>query len=302
MSRFLISGLINVETSLQVEQFPLVYEPVRYPFFGVSSTVSGVGYNIAMALHQLGEPANLLSIIGDDLLGQLIQHQLAQVAFPARYLVASMPQTAQSVILYDSLGQRQIHTDLKNVQEQLYPTALFAEALTACDIAVLCNINYSRPLLEQARRANKLVATDVHAIYDLEDDYNKDFMAGADILFMSHEKLPCSPEEWAGHVQARYQTPIIVIGLGGDGALLAVQADGHMERVPAVYTRPVVNTVGAGDALFSSFLWQYAQTKDPYTALRSAVVFASYKIGESGGAKGFLTAVALQQWEQQIYP
>lgn len=300
MSRFLISGHINIETTLQIERFPLVYEPVCYPFFGVNSTVSGVGYNVAMALQQLGGSVSLLSIIGDDLLGQLVQQQLTQAELSTQYLVTSMPQTAQSVILYDASGQRQIHTDLKHVQEQTYPPALFAEALTACDIAVLCNINYSRPLLAQARQANKLIATDVHAIYDLHDAYNADFMAAADILFMSHEKLPCPPEEWARQVQDHYQTAIIVIGLGSEGALLAVREDALMERVPAVYTRPVVNTVGAGDALFSSFLWRYAQTKDPYEALRSSMVFASYKIGESGGTKGFLTAVELQKWEQQL--
>jgi len=32
MSRFFISGLINLETTLAIEGFPLVYFTVRYPF------------------------------------------------------------------------------------------------------------------------------------------------------------------------------------------------------------------------------------------------------------------------------
>lgn len=59
--------------------------------------------------------------------------------------------------------------------------------------------------------------------------------------------------------------------------------------VPAVRTRPVVNTSGAGDALFASFLHFYAQDRDARAALERAVVFASYKIGEDGAARGFLT-------------
>ena len=40
MSGILVAGLINIETTLRVEGFPIVYEPVRYPFYGVSSSVS----------------------------------------------------------------------------------------------------------------------------------------------------------------------------------------------------------------------------------------------------------------------
>jgi ribokinase len=42
-----LSSQINIETTLRVDSFPLTYEPVRFPFFGINSTVSGVGYNIA---------------------------------------------------------------------------------------------------------------------------------------------------------------------------------------------------------------------------------------------------------------
>jgi ribokinase len=71
-------------------------------------------------------------------------------------------------------------------------------------------------------------------------------IAAAHILFMSDEKLPCPPEEWALRLQNRYGTAVIVIGLGGEGALLAVKDDNFVERVPAVRTRPVVNRGGAG--------------------------------------------------------
>ena len=63
--------------------------------------------------------------------------------------------------------------------------------------------------------------------------------------------------------------------------------------IPAVSIRPVVNTVGAGDALFSAFAHFYVKGNDPTEALSKATVFASYKIGESGASKGFLTEDAL---------
>jgi len=295
VSPILVSGLINIETTLRVDAFPIGYAAVRYPFFGVNSTVSGVGYNVAKALTTLGDPVRFLSLIGRDLAGKLVHESLAADGIPQEFVVEGLAHTAQSVILYDPSGRRMIHTDLKDIQEQVYPEALFDRALAGCALAMLCNINFSRPFLARARQAGIPVATDVHTIADLEDEYNHDFMAAADILFMSDERLPCSPEAWARRVLDRYSAGIVVVGLGAQGALLAVRRDTFLGRFPAVHTREVVNTIGAGDALFSSFVHVYRRSGDPYQALRKALVFASYKIGAAGAADGFLDETALDR-------
>lgn len=111
----------------------------------------------------------------------------------------------------------------------------------------------------------------------------RDFMAAADILFLSDEKPPCAPMAWARQVQARYATPVVVAGLGAAGALLAVKADDYIGRLVAVYSRPVVNSIGAGDAFFSAFVHGYLQARDPCAAPRRAVVFAAYKPGKRVG-------------------
>jgi len=126
-------------------------------------------------------------------------------------------------------------------------------------------------------------------------------MAEAHILFMSHENLLLPPEEWARAALARFRSDIVVIGLGAEGCLLAVRRDGYIGRIPAVFTRPVVNTIGAGDALFSAFLHAYRMHHDPYQALRSAAVFASYKIGAVSAADGFLSENELDEWRRRIY-
>jgi sugar/nucleoside kinase (ribokinase family) len=99
------------------------------------------------------------------------------------FFIRRLPQTAQSIILYDTAGRRQIHVDLKNIQEQRYPRDLFAVALDRVSAAVLCNINFNRPLLEMAKQKGIPICTDVHTIADPEDEYNRDFMAAADVLF-----------------------------------------------------------------------------------------------------------------------
>lgn len=296
MSHILVSGLINVETTVRVDGFPIEYGPVRYPFFGVQSRVSGVGYNVSKALTTLGNEVAFLSVVGRDAAALQVRHALAQDHILARYVLSEGEQTAQSVILYDDRGRRQINVDLKDIQERAYPPERFHEAMSEADLLVLCNINFSRPFPAQGLQAGKPIATDVHTIGDLHDAYNSDFMRHATILFQSDERLPTTPENWVRELWRVYGTEIVVVGLGAQGALLGVRRDNFLERFPAVVTRPIVNSIGAGDALFSAFIHTYTHTHDPFLALRKAIVFASYKIGTASAADGFLDERGLEEW------
>lgn len=300
MDKILVSGLVNIETTLQIDSFPLEYNPTNYSFFGIDSAVSGVGYNVAKALNTLGAEVDLLSLVGDDLAGQTVEYTLQKEGLSTEYILEYLTETPQSVIIYDQEGKRQNHTDLKDIQQKDYPVKFFSEIVKEASLVCLCNINFSRPFLNQAQELGKTIATDVHTISELDDDYNRDFMAAADILFMSDEELPCSPEEWASRVQTKYDTDIIVIGLGERGALLAVKEDDFLRRFPAVRTREVVNTVGAGDSLFSAFVYFYNKTQNPYLSIRKAVVFASYKVGATSASKGFLSEAELNQLYKEV--
>lgn len=300
MSKILVAGLTNIEVTLKVDSFPIHYNPVLYPFHGINSSVSGVGFNVAKALTRLGNAVNFLSLTGRDSAQKLVKQALSDEEIRVKYILDRLKQTPHSVVIYDSHGNRQANVDLKDIQESIYPQVLFEQALAECSLAVLCNVNFTRPFLEAARRAGKMVATDVHAINDVEDAYNRDYMAAANILFMSHEHLPCSPEDWAKWLIHRYGTEIIVIGMGAQGALLSVKRDNFIERIPAVQTRPIVSTIGAGDALFSSFIHYYQQSDDPYEAIRKAVVYASYKIGATSAADGFLSAAEFDAWFMRV--
>jgi len=302
VGRLLVSGLINIETTVRVDRFPIEYEPVRYPFFGIDTQVSGVGYNVAKALTTLGDEVRFLSMIGSDQQGYCVRESLSNDGVDERYVVTLLDHTPQSVILFDSAGRRQINVDLKDIQASEYPLELFSDAIHGCDILALCNINFSRPFLRPAREAGAIIATDVHVVSDLENAYDRDFMEAANILFMSDEGLPCAPEQWVRRIRDRYGAEIVVIGLGDQGALLWVRRDNFIERFASVQTRDVVSTIGAGDALFSAFLHSYVEDNDPYSALEKAMVFASYKIGEAGAAQGFLDADGLDEWKHKSRP
>ena len=66
MSCIVVSGLVNVETTLNIGQFPVEYTPIEYKFFGLKSNVAGVAYNVAKALVTLENNVELLSMLGKE--------------------------------------------------------------------------------------------------------------------------------------------------------------------------------------------------------------------------------------------
>lgn len=301
MGKFLVSGLLNIETTLKVEGFPIEYQPVNYPFFGIDSSVSGVGMNIGKALSILGDDVSLLSMSGKDMEGENIINTMKELGIDYKYINRCLDKTPRSIILYDNDGKRQIFTDLKDIQDTKYQEDTFMKALEECEVAVLCNINFSRPFLKRARELNKMVVSDVHVVSDIQDSYNSDFMRYANILFMSHEKIIGKVEDFAQKVLDEYNNDILVVGMGAEGALLCVRKDNFMGRFSTVKTRKIVNTVGAGDSLVSSFIHYYHKTGNPYEAIKRAMIFASYKIGKKGAANGFLTEDRIEELYKQIY-
>ena len=172
---------------------------------------------------------------------------------------------------------------------------MIEEAIDKIDIGIICNINFSRNFLEILKDNKKTIATDVHVISDINDDYNNDYMKYSDIVFLSNENIKGNEENMIKQLYQKYNHEIIVVTLGEHGLLIHTKEKAEIKHFPAVKTREVVNTIGAGDALFSCFIHYYSKTKDPYYSIKRATIFASYKIGENGGAKGFLSETELEE-------
>ncbi|MBQ8001105.1 MAG: carbohydrate kinase family protein [Ruminococcus sp.] len=289
MSKILVCGLVNIETTASVDSFPIEYRPVDYRFFGIASNPAGVGLNVSIALNTLGDEVRLCSFVGSDCAGDIIKSHLSSQGISTDNILCKNKSTAQSVILYDKEGRRNIICDLADNQELSYDEERFVSALEGVDVACMCNINYSAKLLHIAKEKGVLIATDVHCLGDIHDEYNARFMRTADILFLSNENFIDREQEFVSLIVNEYSPQIVIVGMGDKGALLYTREDNCFTFVPAVFTRPVVNTVGAGDSLFSSFVHFYAKSRNPLDSLQKAVYFASYKIGDNGAAKGFLS-------------
>lgn len=285
--KILVSGLINIETTLRVNGFPINYYPIDYPFFGIKSEVAGVAYNLSRAFQVLGDEIKLLSYIGDDEEGQRILRKLKEHNIDYQYILSELKETPTSIILYDRQGKRQIYCDLKDIQEKELLFLDMDKCIRESDIIVACNTNFNRAFIKKAKELGKTIATDVHVLSNTEDSYNNEFMEYADILFFSDEQLPCNPEIFLDKMKDTYSSKIFVIGMGEKGAMLYERSKNQKYYLQAVRAEKVVNTVGAGDALFSSFLHYYGKGYEPVHALERAQIFAAKKIEYNGASIGF---------------
>lgn len=292
--KILVSGLLNTETTTAVRGFPIHYYPIDYPFFGIHTAVSGVAFNIAKALRTLGDEVRLTSMVGMDFPAAYIRDALGQLQISDAHVRSVLRQTPSSVVLYDGEGKRQIYCDLKDIQETAYP---FADSiLEGTDLVAACNINFNRPLLHLAKKNGKRIATDVHVLSDIYDDYNREFMECADILFLSDEHIGENYGAFLWQLAHTYNCEVIVLGRGSKGAAMYQRGTDRITEMNAVSVGKVVNTVGAGDALFSGFLHFYAKGYGPEDALYRAQIFAAHKITVSGASNGFVTENQIENW------
>ena len=155
---------------------------------------------------------------GTDFPAAYIKQELEAAGISTARLKPNLRQTPSSVVLYDGEGKRQVYCDLKDIQETDY--GFDGQICGGADLVVACNINFNRPLLRLAKAAGKPIATDVHVLSRIDDDFNREFMQCADILFLSDEGIGWDYRRFLGELARTYGNRILVLGRGDKGAAL----------------------------------------------------------------------------------
>ena len=91
------------------------------------------------------------------------------------------------------------------------------------------------------------------------------------------------------------------MGIGERGVILYTRENNSLIEYKPVKTFDVVNTIGAGNAVFSAFLHYYVKTGDAKTAIKNALLFVSYKISFVGTSNGFMSEEQIEQWRKLIW-
>jgi sugar/nucleoside kinase (ribokinase family) len=290
-SKIVVVGVTSLYMSVGVEEFPLRYAPVSWPAW-MRAVVGGSAGHIAKTLTTLGDEVELCTIAVRDPAGQAIRADLrAHDLLGAGVFDGAA--TSLGLVLVGPDGAKMSFPHLAAVNAVDYPADVFRHQARDADLAVLTNARFAQPLLRHAEQLGVPVAVDVHLISDVDDAYNRPWLEVADIVFCSHEKLPCPAAEWVARVFGRYPgCSVAGVGRGADGCLLGLR-DGTLVKADAIAPRGVVSTAGAGDALFASFLHGWLGCGNPVDALESAVLYAGWKVGAALPVESSLTEAEL---------
>ena len=301
MSKFLVAGVTQIETIVRVDKIPVVYSPITSASDSIFTAMGGDAYNESLALKWLGDDVTFMSIVGRNQDLSLINPQDRKITLSTQYIIPQMEATPTEVVLYDKDRKQQIFEDIKDLRENVYDMSMVAPIAEACDMMVLANANFCRPFAKEAAARKKPIAVNIRTYNREKEKYNTDFLEPAKVLYFSDDNLGEDPYEFIDRMAGTYGTDIIILGQGREGLILYDKAQNLRVHYKTVKTNEVVNTIGAGNALFACFLHFYMENGDSVNAIKNALLFASYKIGYMGTSNGFMTTDQLEQWRNLIW-
>lgn len=301
MNKFLVAGIVQRETLVKVDKIPVEYKALTSRPNTVNISIGGDAYNEALALVWLGNDVDFMTLIGQHDSPDLINPFGCEIKLRTDYVLPRLKETLTEVVLCGNDWKQQIFEDNKDIGKAAYDEELFKKRVEKARVVVLSNAKFCHPLISLAQKAGKPIAVNMHGHLGEDEPTNTEFAAAADILYLSDDHLKQDPYEFVKEIVQKYDTKIVILGMGEKGVLLHSKEDNIFAPFPTVKTNKVVNTVGAGNALFSCFLHYYYKTGDAITAIKNAMLFASYKIGFVGTSNGFMTEEQIEQWRSLIW-
>ena len=301
MGKFLVAGVVQRETIVKVDNIPIGYMGITERPNTIFTSTGGDAYNESLALKWLGNSVDLMSMVGEGESMDLVNPPGCEVELVTDYVLPRLADTPIAVLFYDENRKQQIFEDIKNLGDVPYDLALFRERAKRAEMLVVSNANFCRPLIGIGKELRKPIAVNIREYTEEKAYFNEDFLKGGDILYISDDRLVGDPYEFVKLLAAKYRPQIIILGQVAAGLILYDKNKNIIAHYNTVKTHKTVNTVGAGNALFSCFLHFYNKTKDSVFAVKNAMLFASYKIGFMGTSSGFMTEEEISLWRNLIW-
>jgi sugar/nucleoside kinase (ribokinase family) len=273
-------------------------------------SLGGSVANSILCARQLGIPATLLGLAGEDTFGHHLHHQmrLSDIHLPLPLVADARTGTCLSLITPD--GERTMRTCLgvatTLAAEHVLESSVASSAwlviegyfLTASDQ----NSAALRAAVQLAKKAGAKVAFTASAefvIHAKRDEILKEILPHSDLLLANagEAMLLAGANSPSSALESLCtQIPMVVITRGKDGALGAT-ANTTWHTPAHTPTSPVVDTTGAGDIFAGAFIAGLMHGLSPETASRGAARLASIVITRLGSQ---LPADARTLWDQEV--
>ncbi|HVX43700.1 MAG TPA: PfkB family carbohydrate kinase [Mycobacteriales bacterium] len=285
--RILCAGQIARDLALLVADIP---EPgATQPVRKRREMLGGKGANQAVAATQLGAPAGLIGVVGDDQAGEwLLRNAAADGIDVGTVVPRAGARSALIVDIVDGSGAWRYLEDIP-VDTLLRPADIAAAEFTfsGADAVVLQLQQPAAAALAAAAAAKRhaaLLVLDGAPPAGLRDA----LLAQADVVradaqeaaLWTGRELPGPQDVRAAAEQLRAAGPSVVLFAGSEGNVVAWP--GGSRLIPLAETA-VVDTTGGGDAFTAGFTVDYLRHGEPERAARFATAAASLVVERLGG-------------------
>jgi sugar/nucleoside kinase (ribokinase family) len=248
---------------------------------------------------RLGKRTAFVGHVGDDHHGRFIREEFARDEIDTTALFIDPAGTARSVNFMYHDGRRKNFYDGKG-HMWLQPDLEVCRAVLADSKLAHFNIpNWARHLLPIAREIGLTVACDLQDVVSVDDEYRRDFIQHADILFCSAANYPDPTPLIESFLRAN-PDQIVIVGMGAQGCALGTR-DG-VKFFPAVdMDVPVIDTNGAGDGLAVGFLTSHVL--DGYSLSDSVwrgQITARYTCAQKASSSSLITMRQLDRYFEEV--
>lgn len=294
MAKILVVGGVTYDDLVYLDQFP---ERRPHTLFSRKhhATVGGTGAGKALNLNRLGHSLILHALLGDDAQGAYVRDYIQREGL--RLVAESDPQgTERHINLMDAAGDRiSIYVQYATF-EPLIDQVRLKDLIADADLVALNIINYCRYAIPLVKDAQKPLWIDIHD-YDGQSSYHQDFVAAADVLFLSSDRMP----DYRAFMQKMLaEGKAIVVCTHGKQGATALSKDGWVTTEALAYE--VVDTNGAGDSFFSGFLHGYLEGASILTCMRYGAITAGLSVTSSELFSDKLSPATLKAVYRSTFP
>ena len=256
---------------------------------GSTNAPGGSALNVAVGLAILGTPSTLIAMIGDDSAGALLQAYASDNG--VRVLASASPLGTGRAVSDRSDGEPRYSFSDAARGRSIRFTGEMIEAIRDAPLVVISGFPFDVPAeVSELRRA---LARHPRVLLDANprEGFIRDraaFVASFEEVAAQCELVKIGDDD----AQLLYGTPAgevalsspVVLATTGPGGATITSPNGRVHRGIVTDDRPVIDTMGAGDATFAAVIAGLASGSDDWgTLLDSAMHIASETIRHAGG-------------------
>ncbi|MBN1220629.1 MAG: carbohydrate kinase family protein [Anaerolineae bacterium] len=244
---------------------------------------------------QLGKKTAFIGYVGDDFNGRFIRQEFARDGIDTTALFIDPQGTSRSINFMYRDGRRKNFYDGKGHMHLAPNLDLCRSVLARARLAHFNIPNWARQLLPIAKELGLTIACDLQDVVSPDDEYRRDFIKNADILFLSAANYT-DPTSLIETFLAQKPELVVIVGRGAQGCALGTQAG--VEFFPPVeLDAPVIDTNGAGDGLAVGFLSSFVLDK---YSLRASIlrgqIAARYTCAQKASSSSLITPEKLTRY------